>query len=939
MKTKLSVLIFLLAAALAQAQTNNLTVLLQQGLFEEQANRNLDAAIADYTSLAAQFDKDRQLAATAVFRLGECYRAQGKTNEAAAQYQRVLRDFSGEQTLATLSRQNLTGMGVGTQQSSKLDSEDVSQLSAQLAELEKLKDNPEKQARVVLALFPDEGLKRMLLHLPLLQENELAFQNNLPDKPGRFLYALSADGSDLLSQESRFGLAEAQRELKKQFQFIAQRVDFILGLQKERYALLKEMAGPAPVKNSSPADEEDVEIQRIQQMIQNSPDLINARVDGYTPLANAARKGWLKVATYLMDHGAEVNGSYALSAAVNSGNRAMVELLLSRGADVSEMDNSNGRSLLQAAVQKGYQSVAEVLLANKADVNKPDNSGNTPLVVAAAASQAKIAKMLLSAGANLNLANDNGRTPLSFAAEHGSPEMRKLLLDAKADPNGGKLDAPLFCAIYKQDLASAELLLQAGANPNAAGAIDLPVRPNSANLANHSEHLTPLWLAIYTKQLPLVQLLLKYKADPDDSQTDGKSLLFSALADTNILEALLDAGAKVDARDNSERFYNGRLANKTLLRDAAAEWPDAVEILLKHGADANARDGLQQTPLHYATGISENSQNRKIIELLLAYKADPNVRSEGGQTPLDLLKQTVAANTSENSPLAPSQRLSPEQLKLAGELIDLLRQHGALDKLPDWDRITVSRPSANFSQAVFQKGTNDWNQFTLLETIFNAYSAQMEFPLVMKLSFQDRLRLVSQGYSGGLPFPDLAQVTIVRHRPGTTNETQIKINLLNSTNGIDCAKDLPLEFGDVVEIPAINHALGEQTVGLTEDELQTIAGYLKGNVQLMAHGRKVELPIYSTPAGAKLGAVLQQPDAQKVLLLSSDLSRVKVTRRDAKTGKSREWMVDCSDWPASSGGRVVGNSSGNAEILRDSSHPSSDLWLRNGDVIEVPEKP
>ena len=76
-------MILLLAAAVVQAQTNNLTALLQQGLFEEQANRNLDAAIADYQSLAPQFDKDRQLAATAVFRLGECYRMQGKTNEAA----------------------------------------------------------------------------------------------------------------------------------------------------------------------------------------------------------------------------------------------------------------------------------------------------------------------------------------------------------------------------------------------------------------------------------------------------------------------------------------------------------------------------------------------------------------------------------------------------------------------------------------------------------------------------------------------------------------------------------------------------------------------------------------------------------------------------------------------------------------------------------------
>src|ERR1035437_2211022 len=146
MKTKLCVLIFLLAAALAPAQTNNLTALLQQGLFEEQANRNLDAAIEDYAALAKQFDKDRQLAATAVFRLGECYRAQGKTNEAAAQYQRILREFPDQTTLVTLSQQDLTGMGMAAeapaanarQQQKELLAKQIALAEQDLADTQKL---------------------------------------------------------------------------------------------------------------------------------------------------------------------------------------------------------------------------------------------------------------------------------------------------------------------------------------------------------------------------------------------------------------------------------------------------------------------------------------------------------------------------------------------------------------------------------------------------------------------------------------------------------------------------------------------------------------------------------------------------------------------------------------------------------------------------------
>src|SRR5438105_4748907 len=86
-------------ATIAPAATNDLTGLLQKGLFEEEANRDLTAAISDYQSLASAFDKDRQLAATAIFRLGECYRKLGKTNEALLQYQRIVKEFGDQQPL------------------------------------------------------------------------------------------------------------------------------------------------------------------------------------------------------------------------------------------------------------------------------------------------------------------------------------------------------------------------------------------------------------------------------------------------------------------------------------------------------------------------------------------------------------------------------------------------------------------------------------------------------------------------------------------------------------------------------------------------------------------------------------------------------------------------------------------------------------------------
>src|SRR5262245_9965205 len=105
----LSILLMLVVWS-APAATNELTGIMQQALFEEEGNHNLSAAIEGYQNIITRFDESRALTATAVFRLGECYRKQNKTNEAAAQYQRILRDFGDQTTLVSLSQQNLSAL-------------------------------------------------------------------------------------------------------------------------------------------------------------------------------------------------------------------------------------------------------------------------------------------------------------------------------------------------------------------------------------------------------------------------------------------------------------------------------------------------------------------------------------------------------------------------------------------------------------------------------------------------------------------------------------------------------------------------------------------------------------------------------------------------------------------------------------------------------------
>ncbi|MEI8288135.1 MAG: ankyrin repeat domain-containing protein [Verrucomicrobiota bacterium] len=811
MKLTSGVFILLLAALVASAQTNQLATLLQQGLLEEQANRNLDAAIAAYQSLATQFDKDRQLAATAVFRLGECYRAQGKTNEAAVQYQRILRDFPDQSTLATLSRQNLAAIGAAAPRSAT------------------------------------KGLDQ------------------------------SASGN---------------------------------------------IAANSP----SVTDEEDQEILRIGKLIQTSPDLINAYGnDAITLLGKAATRGQVKVVNYLLDHGAEVDAGLApLYQAAGAGNRAMVELLLSRGADVNRGSEYRMTALCRA-VQGGYISIIELLLAHKADVNVRDSrDGRTPLFMAVENAREKCLPLLLAADAKVDVENKQGRTVLSHAVENGSLETIKTLLSAKADVNGGHKDVPLLTAIYKNNLAVAEMLLQAGANPNVKSDIHWAMQFADRNYFNGLE-TTPLFLAILNQQLPMVQLLLKFKADPDDSRTGGRALVFNALSCPEILKALLDAGAKVDVWDESSAgagSFSSRLNNiingsitiipylkGTPLLFAAGGESNVVAVseLLQHGANPNACDGRGNTALHFAAMCLADE---KVFTGLLEHKANPNVRNIDGKSPLDLVKERLKLQISgsrfpnQNQLGVNNGEVSPAQKKQAEKLISLLRQHGALDNLPDWTRITISRPSANASATIFQKNTNDWNHFTLFEALMQAY------PESGRKTFDDTLSA----------FPDLKNIVIVRPSGNGAESKRIPVNLLEATNGVDCSRDLPLEFGDVVEIPEREHTLAEGPAYLTDAQFVAFVDCLRsraGEVKLVVAGSQT-VSLLPYPMHSEIGEVLIYKEARAVLTSKSDLSRIQVSRR-TDTGKTNVWILDCS------------------KMVHGANAP--DLWLRKGDVITVPEKP
>jgi ankyrin repeat protein len=813
------IFVALLATPSASAATNELTGFMQKALFEEEGNHNLPAAIEGYQNIITRFDESRALTATAVFRLGECYRKQARTNEAVAQFQRIVRDFSDQTTLVSLSQQNLSALG---------------------------------------------------------QAGESVMRAQTP-------------GASLLPAPD--------------------------GLQQEE------------------------EIRRIRAMIKDSPDLINARdaSTGETPLHRAIKQSHVNVIEFLLSNGAAIEardnrGDTALHAAAETGHKAVVESLLHKKAD-ARATNRDGWTPLHFAAQKGFRAIAELLIESGADINAKDARGATPLHLAVANGYRAVAELLISGKANLSIAGtvsspgfDNlAGTPLHIAVARSDESTARLLLDSKAPVDGlnGPGETPLDNAAAAGNTNMVKLLLENGANPNSKN-------PRGGN----QENWMPLHYATGKMQKGAMALLLSAKADPNakapwwrwgnENNRDFTPLIMAATTgDGEAVELLLANGA-----DPNLTGLNGETALINLIRSRRASERGqlrGMKALLEHGADPNASAGNNYTPLMMAASDAD----KDIVRLLIDHKADLNARTtDHGMTALNLITERnknsdfltiaqmlLAAGADVNLPNAygntPLSRIRSSD-EYWVQMADLFRKYGAVTDVPDFNSLRLRRKGGE-TVVVFRQDTNKVNHFTLFQLIAEYYYN----PGTLK----SQTGVVAAPPGGLFPFPDLSQLKIIRPVNGSLTESENSpAYVLNDQNGFDCSKDRPLQFGDLIEIPAREHPLNEAEVGLTKVQSDTLRGCLAQKVTFKAKSGAIELPGVSFGHENNLSGALKLPQVQSLLTSASDLRNVKVKRVDPKTHATRELVEDVqSFW----------------ENKRSS---SDDIRLRDGDIVEVPDK-
>ncbi len=663
---------------------------------------------------------------------------------------------------------------------------------------------------------------------------------------------------------------------------------------------------------------------------------------GSTRLFHAAAAGHLKVTEFLLANKADVNGQSGpgrtpLSIAASRGHKTMVELLLRHGAGVNTTDG-DGKSPLHYAIERSFKTLVEVLLAHGADVNAKvssnPNLGWTPLHFAVAGGAASIVELLVAKGAEVNAKSSAGETALWLAAGKGQVGVVELLLAKGADVNAANNQgwSALHSAAGGGQQQMVDFLLKNGAEPNAKSS------------ASSDKGTTPLHLAarIGDERDAEVASLLRSRAEVDAKNSYGATPLILALAAdasrpcAKVVEQLLAKGADVNARDDngtfplylavqrrSEELVRLILAHKpdleistrernrspaldyTPLQKAVSLGDDAiVGLLLESGANPNVVETQSgQTALFMAV----QQFNKKMVEVLLAAKAEVNVIDNSGTTPLRWAEQQRAMR-----------HPSPEQDSALPEIVNLLKQAGAQEDFHLRSSITVSRSKERgWSKSWFFKGTTALNHFSLLELVADIYQGTD----VQRQSLHF--------------FPDFASVKITRLPAKGGAREEMNVDLDAAFKSGDCSKDLWLEWGDIVEIPEQDHRVSETWMGLTRQAGEMMRKCLEKKVKIILKGETTLVtlrPDFIAPSGGRYeaerkvseGIVLNYCWLDGVvhncglLRASSDLTHVKVQHHDPVSGQSQELVYNLSD--------------------RQARDPRNDLWLRDGDVIEIPEK-
>jgi uncharacterized protein len=386
----------------------------------------------------------------------------------------------------------------------------------------------------------------------------------------------------------------------------------------------------------------------VRTLLKQGLDVNAAQADGMTALHWAARQGDVETARMLIYAGANVRAATRLGAytplfmASQLGHATVIDTLLKAGAD-PKGTTSNGTTPLMAASASGRADTVKLLIDRGADVNARETArGQTALMFAAASNRVDAMKVLIAAGADASVA-----TKVVDLKTQTNPEEEAFFQAQRGQRQGGRGAAPAAAARGSAEPAAgapaagrgaadvagatrqfrfAELVTtQGGLTPvlfaarhGYTDAVKLLLESGAkVNQVSTGDGTSPLLMATINGQFDLAIFLLDAGADPKLASDNGVTPLYAALnvqwapkalypqpraylqqktTYLELMKALIDRGANVDARLKKKVWYSGynfdlsgvdEIGATPFWRAAYASDVEAMRLLVAAGADPN----------------------------------------------------------------------------------------------------------------------------------------------------------------------------------------------------------------------------------------------------------------------------------------------------------------------------------------------------------------
>ena len=233
----------------------------------------------------------------------------------------------------------------------------------------------------------------------------------------------------------------------------------------------------------------------------------------------------------------------------------------------------------------------------------------------------KLRQILDAAKAKKQLNENFLRIGLMRSSEKGKIGATQYLLSQGAKPDGGPGNRipPLLRAVERNHIAIVHLLLERGANPE------------TADKKGRTALMTAAWL----NHWHILNSLIVKGADVNKKDLRQRNVLHNLGADkqcnwgSSVVELLLKESIHIDGKKGRDNL------GRTPLHWACATGKMRLALLLLTRpkgprADVDAVEIREKTSLHLAAAHGRDD----IVEMLLKYGADVNAKSDGGWTPL-----------------------------------------------------------------------------------------------------------------------------------------------------------------------------------------------------------------------------------------------------------------------------------------------------------------